>query len=1343
MSDTVSADNMASSGQPADVRFDPTLLKGFVTDSIAHWSAAVPDKLAIVARGVKISYRELHQQTNQIARALQNLGIGPGVRASFVLTRGPRTVLLLIAILKTGATYVPIDASSPLNRIRDCIEDANPGVLIVEDASQFSDDIVPNCAVISLNDLFARSTGLETDDLTNAAALLKSEAHAYIIFTSGSTGRPKGVPISHAALSNFVAGNQIECIRVQHDDVVFQGFSPASDGHHEEIWPTFAAGGTLAVATAKEVYSGIDLGAFLNDFHVTIVSCAPTLLSMLEEDVPTLKRILFGAENLPAALVNRWWTKNREVLNTYGPTEATVGATFSFSKPGEAITIGKPLPNYFCYVLDEQLNVVPEGAEGELCISGVGLSPGYMGRDDLTAEKFLDNPHAIAGTFTDKLYRTGDRARIDANGNIVWLGRIDGQIKIRGHRIELSEIESCLAACPGVQSGVVSVRDTEAGDKMLAALIVVRDPEDFDISAVLMQMRDNLPAHMIPAVFEHVERIPRLPSGKVDRAACQLLRGAIFRIEREIVPAQTENEQLVIDTWKELFGIEEISATDDFFRDLGGYSLLASRFISKMRTHRVFARVSVLELYENPSVRGFAAMLDNQVESEHKIPDFHPVSRSTYMAAKFWQAIGILILFAIQGFFWLGPILAAIYLSAEIGHHDYIALILGLALHAISVPLLLGLVIALKWIVVGRTKPGSYPLWGSTYVRWWFVNRLISIAPVTHITGTPLASVYLRCLGARVGKNVLIESLEIDCPDLLDIGNDCSLENSSWIHAAEVAYGQLHLRSVKIEDGCSIGVRAGLSGGATMQRGSSLRDLTCIRAGISVPAGEEWQGSIARKAETRMLPEYDPAKQPSQGKLLTYALIQVFLVIVLAMLEAVPFVSVAFTLYNSSKVFLAYLWEPVYALALVSAAAVQVLLVKWAIIGRLKPGTYDYPGFTWLRKWFSEKHLELCSPLIVPLYDSLFTRPWCIALGMKCGPRCEIALPRRMPYDLVEMGAESFLASEVSIGRPIRRNGKIFLERTIVGTRAFLGNDSVVPQGCHVPDEFLLGVLSVCPSNDQVKASENGHDQAWLGSPAFRMPNRQVMDSFDPTQTYKPTTSLYLQRLMHETARVVLPGLCQLVVASLLVEGFVLIWNEHTLTAAVLAVPLLYLLGAFMGAGICWLSKKLFIGTYRPTIQPLWSQFVWKTETHSAILHDFGAPLFITTIIGTPYVSAFMRFLGCAVGDRAFINSTDWTESDLISIGEDAAINANAPLQAHLFEDRVMKVGPIKVGDRCSVGNYSVILCESELKNDAHVGHLSLVMKGETIPSHTFWAGSPAQACDDVDLVQETFPTQV
>jgi non-ribosomal peptide synthetase-like protein len=378
-----------------------------------------------------------------------------------------------------------------------------------------------------------------------------------------------------------------------------------------------------------------------------------------------------------------------------------------------------------------------------------------------------------------------------------------------------------------------------------------------------------------------------------------------------------------------------------------------------------------------------------------------------------------------------------------------------------------------------------------------------------------------------------------------------------------------------------------------------------------------------------------------------------------------------------------------------------------------------------VRKWFSDKHLEAVSAAIVPIYDSLFTRPWVIALGMKCGARCEIALPRRMPYDLVEMGEESFLASEVSVGRPIRRNGELTLESTVIGKRSFLGNDSVVPQGADVPEDFLLGVLSVCPTNDEMGREV---DQAWLGSPPFKMPNRQVLEQFDIRHTYKPTRKLYAERLIHEGIRIMLPPLCNLIVFSILIEGFVAIWNARSLALALLAVPGLYLVGAVIGALLCRVSKALLIGKYQPTVQPLWSRFVWKTETHSTILHDFGVGMFLVELVGTPFLSGFMRFMGAKVGKRAFINSTDWTETDLISLGDDVAINADAPLQAHLFEDRVMKVGRIKVGDRCTVGNYTVVLCESELKPDAHVGHMSLVMKGETIPSHTFWVGSPAQA---------------
>ena len=1311
--------------------FDPSLMEGFVTDPLASWANADPNRVAIVARGVSLTYSELERRTNRIARSLRKLGVGNGDRVAFVLNRGVRTIQLVMGILKSGAAYVPLDATSPLVRIKDCIEDARPTLVIIEDTRSIPEIDTPGFSFTTLEAVLAEAERESDEPIGPADFGITGDDLAYIIFTSGSTGRPKGVPITHKSLQNFVRGNQIDCICVDPADVVFQGYSPASDGHHEEIWPTLLVGATLAVASAKEVYSGSDLAAFLNDFAVTVISCAPTLLSMVEVDIPTIRRILFGAESLPPALVKKWWSPSRVILNTYGPTEATVGATFGECVPDKPVTIGRALPNYWCYILDDSLVSAAPGGEGELCITGVGVSSGYYGRADLSSTKFVANPYSIPGRHDETLYRTGDRARIDAEGNIVWLGRIDSQIKIRGHRVELSEIESAISSCAGVNAGVVVVRQSESGDTMLAALLVISKGAAFEIGDLLERLRDTLPPHMVPTVIEQVERIPRLPSGKVDRAACALLHGSVFRLEREIVPPRTDNERLVIESWRELFGHQEVSATDDFFRDLGGYSLLASRFISKLRSDRLFSRVSVLDLYENPSVRGFAAQLDSQVAVERTTPDFKPVPPGRYVMAKVWQAIGLLFIFGIHGFFWLGPIIAAIYLSAERGHHDLVALALGVVLHAVSVPVMLALVVALKWLIIGRFKEGSYPLWGSMYLRWWFVTRLLGVAPVTHMTGTPLAAAYLRCLGAKVGRNVFLESLEIDCPDLVEIGNDCSLENSAWIHVAEVAYGELHMRRVRIADGCTIGVRSGLSGGAAMEQGASLRDLTCVRTGVTVPRDEEWIGSVARRAEHSTLPKYDPTKQPSIGRLAGFTTVQCLLVGVLAMLESVPFVTVAFTLYNWSEGFTAYLWEPVYAIALVVLAAVQTLIVKWLVLGRLKEGVYPFPGVLWVRKWFTDKHLELASGGIVPIYDSLFARPWCIALGMKCGPRCEIALPRRMPYDLVSMGEESFLASEVSIGRPVRRNGELILEQTHIGNRAFLGNDSVVPQGCSVPDDFLLGVLSVCPSNEQIGASE---EQAWLGSPPFRMPNRQVMDTFDPTQTYRPTRSLYAQRLVHEAARVILPGLCSLIIASILIEGFVSVWNQHSLELALATVPVLYLLGVLIGALMCRISKAVFIGTYRPTIQPLWSQFVWKTETHSAILHDFAAPLFISDLEGTPFINSFMRFMGSRVGSRVFMNTTDWTETDLVTVGDDAAINANAPLQAHLFEDRVMKVGPIHIGDRCSVGNYSVILCESELKNDAHVGHLSLVMKGETIPSHTFWAGSPAQACDDIDL---------
>ena len=1295
-----------------------TPIQDFVFEPISYWATLTPDKIAVVAEGVSWSYQEFEKLTNQLSTALVEKGIKAGDRVSFVLPRGPNAILLLVSILKAGAAYVPIDATSPPGRIADCLEDADPALVIAEE--RMSKLIGCAAPIITIEDLLAEA---ETKSTDLVRPLVKPDDLAYIIFTSGTTGRPKGVPITHAALTNFIIGNQAVCIRVEQEDMVFQGFSPASDGHHEEVWPTFLAGATLVVASPSHVHSGQELAEFLNEHKITIISCAPTLLSMVEGDVPSIKRILFGAESLSSSMIERWWKPEREILNTYGPTEATVGATFGYCEPGKQVTIGRPLPGYDCYVINEEIQEVSHGHEGELTIAGVGVSNGYFRREELSAGRFIENPYYDPARHNKILYRTGDRVIVNQDGNIVWLGRIDNQVKIRGHRVELSEIESHVLTEPSVQTAVVVIRGADTDNPQLVALVKLKDGHDLEFSAFLERMRTAMPAYMVPQSVEIVEAIPVLPSGKIDRAACAVLHGHTVRIEREILPPMNDTESLLLDVWRELFATEDISCDDNFFLELGGYSLLASRIVSTLRSTHGYPSLSVLDLYENPTIRSLASLLDGMVRPVSEEPTFVHVSKSQYRMAKVIMFLCVLILFGIQAVTWLGPILAAIYLSNN-GLSDFHSFLIGLGINAVQVPLLFVFVVVVKRITGGNLKEGTYPMWSPVFIRWWFANRILAIAPVPFITGTPLATLFLRALGAKVGKNVTFESLDIDAPGLIEIGDDCSFENSSWLHAATVSNGQLHLRKIKIGSGCVVGVRSGVAGGGEMKDGSVLRDLGCISAGTIIPENEEWAGSPARLTEEKLLPTYDPKLRPPSGVLAKYAVIQTFMVALLAVLESVPFMAIAFTLYNESKEVYAYLMEPVYAIALVLFACAQALLVKWATIGRLKPGTFKYPGSYWLRKWFADKHLELLSSTLVPIYDSLFTRTWCQALGMKCGPRCEIALPRRMPYDLVEMGEESFLASEVSIGMPIRRNGLITLLRTKVGKRVFLGNDSVVPQGSDIPDESLLGVLSASPA-PEIMGDEDG--QAWLGSPAFKMPRRQVTDTFGIERTYKPSKRLYIERLFHEAFRIVLPAMFSLLVAAAFIEGFVEFWDRHSIWLSVLLLPFLYLGAAFAGALICLITKWILVGKYKPSVQPLWSRQVWNVETYSAVLHDFGVPLFVLPLVGTPMMSAFMRFLGAKVGHRVFMNSTDFTETDLIHIGDDVAINANAPLQAHLFEDRVMKIGQITIGDRCSVGTYSVILCESELKSDAHIGDLSLVMKGETIPSHTYWAGSPAQ----------------
>ena len=637
---------------------------GFVFEPLARWARETPEKSALISTAASYTYSEIEDLTDRIACRLSELGVMRGDRVGLVLSRGHEAVLAIISVLKAGAAYVPLDSGSPFERIRQCLEDASPRVVIVDWADRLAAR-TEGCEVIEISRLLADAQSLGEDFATCPETGLQPSDLAYIIFTSGTTGRPKGVPITHAGLTNFVFGDQQACMKVEPHDRVLQGFSPASDGHVEEIWPTFLAGATLVVATPHEIHSGHELGAFLNRHGVTMISCAPTLLSMVEENVPSLRRILFGAERCPAELVRRWWTPDREIINTYGPTEASVGATYSYCNPDEPITIGRPLPNYFCYILDEELRAVDEGEEGELCISGIGISPGYMGSAASGSDKFIRNPFGCAEKRNQILYRTGDRARLRPDGQIEWLGRIDAQIKIRGYRIEVSDIESHIMQDPAVRSAVVILRNGNPPTPSLAALLVARSGSTIDPSACFDRLRRELPAYMVPQTLEQVESIPVLPSGKVDRRACQDLKGSILEAVRNVVEPKTDTERVVLDAWQSLFPGLTICCTDDFFHELGGYSLLATHCVSTLRGISGMGMVSVMDLYENPTVQRLAALIDSRAsdfaEGAQTVTQFAEVPRSRYLVATAFQGLGVLFLFGYRAAFWLAPVMCASY----------------------------------------------------------------------------------------------------------------------------------------------------------------------------------------------------------------------------------------------------------------------------------------------------------------------------------------------------------------------------------------------------------------------------------------------------------------------------------------------------------------------------------------------------------------------------------------------------------------------------------------------------------------------------------------------------------
>ncbi len=1275
-----------------------------------------PDKIAVQSGDRVFTYGTIEQNANRLAHVFQEHGAKPESLVAILLPRSEWLYCSMLATLKAGAAYLPLDPETPPERINYILEDANVTFVITTNELAAK---VHKTKVLYLEKVMAELSSLPALRLFPAKTGVDPENLCYVIYTSGTTGRPKGAMVEHR---NVVSLVQAECglYGIKQEDRVFQFASPAFDASVEEIWMAFANGAALIAGTPDIIRSGPDFSKHLECLGVTVLSCVPTFIAMLDKDISTLRLLIFGGEECPPALAARWFKPGRKVFNTYGPTEGTVITTAALLESIKPVNIGQPIAGYKVYILDVLGNQLPQGEAGELCIAGTGVVRGYLGQPELTAKKFTTIMNADG--IRERIYHSGDKARYLPDGNLEFLGRLDDQVKVRGYRIERGEVEAVLAEVPQIQAAAVDV--FKATDQ-LAAWVVLCPGQILDRKMVREYLSKKLPDYMIPAFLEQIDTLPLTTSGKIDRARLPAPKIAMGEHKRDYIAPCTEAEKAIASVWQKVLKRPAISITDDFFLDLDGHSLLAAMIVSQLRQNEAFSHVSVGDMYNAPTVEKLSGLLEKKKDTDKKVSNktdnFRPVSRSAYILCTVAQAFGVLFLCGINIAQWLGAFLTYGYLAVA----DYpvkICLIVATIVLLLITPATLFLSVILKWLLLGKIKPGKYPLWGWFYFRYWLVRSIVRAVPVHYLDGTPYLNVYYRLMGARIGKHVFIASHGLASFDLLTVGDGSSIGLNSSVDGVSVYNGMLHLAPVTIGARCYVGNRSVLGGDNVMEDGSSLGDLSVLAAGERITEGKVWNGSPAEPTGTRKLEPF--AKPWTMWSWAIYSF-GIFLFPLVITAAVMPGIMVITELGHAAEGYAFLLAAPLIAVSFVIFLSLELWLCKWLIVGRLKPGRYPIKSFWYIKTWFFNQLMTMSTDVTESLYETLYAAPWLRSLGARIGKRVEIAAVELIQPDLLILGEESMIADLALIGAPEVNDGWATIAEVKTGKRVFLGNSAVIPSGTVLEDNVLIGLMSKPPDNagKPVAAATS-----WFGSPAIAMPQRYKSGDFQESVTYHPSGKLIAMRMSIELFRIFLPSTIFIVLASLIITATDILQDYIHFHHWLLLLPFLYAIAGILGIGITVMLKWLIAGRYKPQERPLWSPFVWRNDLINAVYSNFCEHFFLTMLRGTPFISWALRLFGMRIGKRCYIDSTWYTEFDLIDIGDDVALNENANLQTHLFEDRIIKMGPVSIASQTSVGSMSTVLYNCKMDEGSILDDLSLMMKGEVLPANTRWQGIPAQS---------------
>ncbi len=1313
---------------------DPALLHGFFENSVRRWpervALEIPPGNGRVLREL-LTYAELDAASSALAARLGCLIHGECVIGILLPRTCGELVVAQLAVLKAGAAYNCLDPSFPDERIRVIIEDAEIGILLTNSEGRIRPGV---CGLEALRTIDI----LQPLDLEEGAAKLASwltpASLAYVIYTSGTTGRPKGVMIEHHSIANLVASD-LEAFALTPLDRVAQGSSAAYDSSVEETWLAFAAGATLVVMDDDSARLGPDLIGWLQSERITVFCPPPTLLratgcSDPQTALPDLKLLYVGGEALPRDVADRW-SRGRKLVNGYGPTECTVTCLRERIVEGFLITIGKPVSGAVAVVLNDQLEEVPVGGEGELCMGGIGLARGYWKRPDLTDEKFITHP------FFGRIYRTGDLVNQDTEGRFFYHGRMDSQVKLRGYRIELGEVESRLAEFSDVRAAACKVQE-DGEIPVIVAFVVPVDPSlPPSVEDLKTALGKILPGYMVPVRIGFLEHLPTTVGGKLNRAALPRLEGAVIQSIESNVPPRNPMEARLALAFQEILKLPlPVSIHDDFFNDLGGDSLRAALLVTLLRSDTATAWVTVRDLYESRSVAVLAdrACLINEPA---------PITRNEKSGAPAWpflvtvvQAlwlIGVLIVSAIVAW-WIGfELLPA--LTRSVGLVPLILLaplvvFVGLAIYT-SLSLLFAVVI--KRALIGRYQALRAPVWGGFYLRSWIVQQSVRLIPWGIFEGTVFQPMALRALGAKIGRRVHIHrgvDLLRGGWDLLEIGDDVTLSQDSAVRLVELYDGDIVVGPVVLQDGVTLDTRAGVAGHTVLEKGAYLTALSSLPPGGRIPQGERWDGVPARA--TGLAPV--PPPLTGDGRVLSeiqhawaLTMARAGVVLVLALpLEAMTILAcLAFGL-NGERVW-AWLFQPTdawtpWVLGIgLELLAVPLTLVWMAVVtrllGKVREGVISRLSLSFVRVWLKTGLVERAGDM---LSGTLFWPLWLRWAGMKIGRGCEVSTILDVVPELIEIGPETFFADGIYLGGPRIQQGTVALARTRLGTNTFLGNHVVIAAGQTLPDNILLGISTAADEPSLIEGS------SWFGHPPFELPRREVVE-MDHRLTHTPSPIRYWNRVFWEALRFALP----ILPLAVLVMWFrVLATASEVFSGAgflLAVVPLAtFIAAAFLCLFVLGL-KWILLGKVKPGQHALWSCWCSRWDFLYVAWGQYARrPL--EQLEGTLLLTWYLRAMGMKIGRRVVLGPgfSQVVDPDMIIIGDEATVNAM--FQAHTFEDRVLKTDHVVIHRNATLGSASVPLYGAQIGEHTRVAAHSVIMKREHLLPRLHYEGAPTRA---------------